>query len=514
MRVTAAMVSVMVLALLAAGIAYAVTVSIDSFDAGIQELWVDSTTPTDSDSLDTTAALGGERDIYLQWVGGTSGRIYVYTDYGGTSERFSYTAGDGMTGRATVTWDGNNDGVFDPQGLPGVDLVSSSPANDAILARLMFADQRSAMTMRVYADSSGPNWSYSTINLPTLSPGERMDVMFPFSGFTTGGGTGANFANVGAIVMILDGTVAQSADVSIDFIETSNAREYGDLPVITYTESILSANHIPQGLRLGPNCDVEDTYNSSVDTSGDDTDQASPDDEDGVVPTFLLGYWTPGPNGGNLQISPQGCANLGGCYVNGWIDWDNDGSFDDTVGGASEHIVNNVSLSNDNQVTRFFSTPSTFSNGHYYARFRICRTSTACDSPDNTDTNVVDGEVEDYRWYVGPSAVELASFTAEPQRRAIVVSWETVSEVDAIGFNLYRADSRDGTQTKLNGTLIPSQGPGSPIGYSYSFVDRGIRVGRTYYYWLEAIDIYNGTSRFGPVSAAVSLQLRAPKVRP
>ncbi len=511
MRGKIAVTGVILLTLLVVGIAYAATVNIDTFNDGEQNLLVLSTSPTDTDVIDTTGLLGGERDIYLQWTSG--GRINLDIDLSGTGNKFSYTGGDDAIGWANVTWDGDDNSatVLTTDGLDDVDLTGSG-TNDGILAKIINADLRSRLTFRVYRDTAAANWSYSTIQLPPLNPGTRMDVFFPFSGFTSGEGSGADFEHVGAVVMILDGSVEASVDVSIDFIECTNVREYGDLPVLKYGTTMLGANHIPQGLRLGDNCDAETTYNSSVDTLGDDNNQALPDDEDGVWQTMIP--WCAGANCGFVYVSPKGCISLGGCYINGWIDWNNDGDFNDTVLGAPEHIVVNFNPPLDGPQFRMFNTPTTFSIGNYYARFRICRTNTACNDP--TYTNVLDGEIEDYRWNHNPDAVELASFTATPQKwtGTIQLDWETVSEVDNLGFNLYRAESLDGRQIKLNDSLIPSQGPGSPTGYTYSFLDRAVRAGRTYYYWLEAVDIYDVTERFGPVSAAVPLQLGAPKAKP
>jgi len=125
-----------------------------------------------------------------------------------------------------------------------------------------------------------------------------------------------------------------------------------------------------------------------------------------------------------------------------------------------------------------------------------------------------DGETEDYLKQFEPTAVELASFTATPQAQSILIEWETISEIDNLGFNLYRATSPTGPRTKLNDSLIPSQGPGSPIGYVYSFVDRRVVPGQTYYYWLEAVDIYGMTASYGPESAFVPLPFGVPEGRP
>ena len=51
------------------------------------------------------------------------------------------------------------------------------------------------------------------------------------------------------------------------------------------------------------------------------------------------------------------------------------------------------------------------------------------------------------------------------------VTWETATELDNVGFNLYRAKDIDGPWTLLNATLIPSQSPGSVFGATYTWLD-------------------------------------------
>ncbi|WP_423224145.1 beta strand repeat-containing protein [Candidatus Amarolinea aalborgensis] len=115
-----------------------------------------------------------------------------------------------------------------------------------------------------------------------------------------------------------------------------------------------------------------------------------------------------------------------------------------------------------------------------------------------------------------PLAAVLADFSAAPNGNAIRVTWETVSEVGNIGFNLWRGDAPGAPDTQLNASLIPSQAPGSSQGFVYTFDDANVVSGMTYYYWVETVDTQGGVSRFGPVSAtfnaptAVSLSDFAP----
>ena len=82
-----------------------------------------------------------------------------------------------------------------------------------------------------------------------------------------------------------------------------------------------------------------------------------------------------------------------------------------------------------------------------------------------------------------------------------MTTWETASELDNRGFNLYRGTSPDGWDRQLNSTLIPSQSQGSPSGFVYTWEDRaGLVAGTTYYYWLQDVDTSGAMTLHGPVS--------------
>jgi hypothetical protein len=110
-----------------------------------------------------------------------------------------------------------------------------------------------------------------------------------------------------------------------------------------------------------------------------------------------------------------------------------------------------------------------------------------------------------------PTAVELARFEAAPAGPAIRVTWETATEIDNLGFDLYRAESPGGPLTRLNESLIPSQALGGAWGAIYNYLDQAIVPGPTYYYWLEALDIHGASTRHGPVSATSTAQSFTPR---
>jgi len=100
--------------------------------------------------------------------------------------------------------------------------------------------------------------------------------------------------------------------------------------------------------------------------------------------------------------------------------------------------------------------------------------------------------------------VTIASFYAQGYADRVEVFWETASEIDNAGFNLYRDTSPTGSfGLKLNSVLIPSQvPPGSPFGASYQFTDSNVEPGVTYYYRLEAIDLQGHSQPHNELASA------------
>jgi hypothetical protein len=108
-----------------------------------------------------------------------------------------------------------------------------------------------------------------------------------------------------------------------------------------------------------------------------------------------------------------------------------------------------------------------------------------------------------------PTAVELLSFTALGEDSSVRLEWRTASELDNLGFHLYRSPSEAGPFERITANAIPGLGS-SPVGASYTHLDSGLENGVTYFYWLEDIDTNGGTERHGPVSATPVLGTAPP----
>jgi hypothetical protein len=89
--------------------------------------------------------------------------------------------------------------------------------------------------------------------------------------------------------------------------------------------------------------------------------------------------------------------------------------------------------------------------------------------------------------------------TAAARPPAIEIVWQTATEFDTAGFNIYRSEHAAGEYTRINGQLIPSAA-GATTGASYRYVDDGVSRGRTYYYRLEDVELDNSTAMHEPLA--------------
>jgi hypothetical protein len=102
-----------------------------------------------------------------------------------------------------------------------------------------------------------------------------------------------------------------------------------------------------------------------------------------------------------------------------------------------------------------------------------------------------------------PTAVLLASFTVHSVKDRVLIQWETVSELDIVGFNILRSTVRDGSYSRINDTMIPAQMSGGLLGAKYGYADRNVTPGAIYHYILEVVNAGGSVETFGPVAVRV-----------
>ncbi|MFQ6100830.1 MAG: SdrD B-like domain-containing protein [Anaerolineae bacterium] len=116
----------------------------------------------------------------------------------------------------------------------------------------------------------------------------------------------------------------------------------------------------------------------------------------------------------------------------------------------------------------------------------------AYDNPANDDDEEEDigGEGEDGI----PTPVEVRYFRAVAEESAVRLEWATAAELGIVGFHVYRAPSGSLSDAQTIG-YFPATGSDS----AYSYLDRDVTVGRTYWYWLVEEVGFGDPDTYGPV---------------
>jgi hypothetical protein len=82
--------------------------------------------------------------------------------------------------------------------------------------------------------------------------------------------------------------------------------------------------------------------------------------------------------------------------------------------------------------------------------------------------------------------VEFSLVSAVLVDNGVSIQWRTESEINNLGFDVYRSESPDGKFVKVNPAYIKGAGTDATP-HDYKFVDESAVVGKTYYYYIEAI---------------------------
>ena len=110
-------------------------------------------------------------------------------------------------------------------------------------------------------------------------------------------------------------------------------------------------------------------------------------------------------------------------------------------------------------------------------------------------------QVEDYVYDGAPLVAFMVTIKATAFTDAVLVEWESLSELNTLGYHVERALSPDGPWTQLNGSMIHSQG--SVMGASYDFVVTDVEQGVVYYYRLVSLDNGGAPTYYDPIKVTV-----------
>ena len=83
----------------------------------------------------------------------------------------------------------------------------------------------------------------------------------------------------------------------------------------------------------------------------------------------------------------------------------------------------------------------------------------------------------------------------------MTLSWQTFTEIDITGFNIYRVPGEDGPYFRINGGLIEAEGD-VDSGASNGYQDTDVDSGSDYYYDLEYVTGQGVSVFYGPIPIA------------
>jgi hypothetical protein len=272
--------------------------------------------------------------------------------------------------------------------VPG-SILGVAFADDPVFGTLGVRDasEPGIAGLRVFADANangtweaGETFSITNSNgaffLAEVDPGTvRVDIEVPSDwGLTT---PAAGFRDV---TLLSDGTVTNS----LFGLQNLATADWGDLAGYPTVESENGPRHdVLEGFHLGTKIDGEVNGQPTANADGDD---AVMGDEDGVAVVSNGGFLQPGTN--TIRVTVRG---VGG-YLNGWIDWNNDGDWNDT----GEQVFDDLHLNegaNGTPGVHFvqITAPANMAAGALAARFRWGNAGLSYVGADTI------GEVEDYR---------------------------------------------------------------------------------------------------------------------
>ena len=248
--------------------------------------------------------------------------------------------------------------------------------------------------------------------------------------------------------------------------------------------------------------------------------EGGPNTNDGVM--LGDGSWNDGE--GEVSVTVTGASGQYAC-LHAWLDYTGaeppEGMVHapDGLWSPEEEVISGLPLPSVTDQLVTFAIPSGAIDpaAAYNMRFRLvpapdpsvaaCKSPSllAADGPLGWAGRADGGEVEDYTFEAGPLAVRIAAIVAISAPGGILITWETTSEVDNAGFNLYRAASSGGPWKKLNETLIPAVSPGSSEGHSYRWLDTIADPTVIHYYLLEDLALDGTRTRHAPVEIVPAL---------
>ena len=197
---------------------------IDNFDDGPIAIQANAANPFVQAVSDGPGIIGGEREATVTYYAAGSSaldNVDLRVDFL-NQNNFSHSQDAGVAGTSIFVYDGNDGDAssIDYNGLGGIDLMQGNAT--AFILDVIFADQSVAnvLEMRIYTSATEFSELFYSFPGPINSP---TPIEFLFSNFTLGDGAAgmADFTNVNAIVLAIDGRFEPALDIRLDMFATN-----------------------------------------------------------------------------------------------------------------------------------------------------------------------------------------------------------------------------------------------------------------------------------------------------
>ena len=253
-----------------------------------------------------------------------------------------------------------------------------------------------------------------------------------------------------------------------DYVVNILGKDFGDLVAgygnpTAYTNTDSNGDNRPEAigsLWLGSFIDYDCTTQYSTNADGETIG------DDGVS---LTG--TPADIGDTLifNITANSNGALANNHIGLWIDWDDNGSFDE----FSAHTVSTASPATINVAK---TVPTGAVEGFKYRVMVRPNAAGAFNSADY-NTTITNGEIEDYKASPSTLPIQLLFFTGYLENKESILNWQTATEVNNKEFLVEH--SIDGRVFETIGTV---RGHGNTTeAHSYRFIHSNPIVGVNYY---------------------------------
>ncbi len=444
----------------------------------------------DSDNHDGVSATAteGSRTVTQQALGSSEGTLASYD--------FGYTAPVNLGDR--IWYDSNNNGTFDV-GEVGINGVTVRLYRDTNGNGTFDSASDTLVATTTTANVSGNDGTYNfTLLTPSIAATANTQyfVVLPDTNFTSGG-TLQNYQNssntvgansdtnnsdhgqVNGTLGATNGVVVTNGSVSVTLGgEPTNDGDgnNGNLTIdMGFYRLQLSGTVFIDSNNDG-DLDAGETPSNGAE-SGLTVRLYRDDDNNNVADGAAIATTTT-DSSGNYTFN-----NLSaGRYIVGVVQPSAYHSTIDTASQADTDDPNSVGTNgNDNG----YGT----AGGEIRSRnLNLTAGSTSGGSTVTNSTGLTSNDRLDFGLSNSPTSVEMGALIATANTDgSVTLAWETLNELDILGFNVLRGESKKEVKTQVNGELLPAQSVGSITGNGYTFSDTSVVGEKTYFYRIELV---------------------------